>query len=165
MLRKVLLPTAVPGNLFLHSMPGRREPLAAVWRATKAVAIDTIVCLAPPSEMRAKSPEYADALNGGSVPGRVRTFEIPDFGVPVDRNAFVSFAAEIAGQLQSGDSVLVHCGAGIGRTGTFAACVLMALGMNPEAARDAVETAGSAPETSEQQELVTWCASQGRDRA
>jgi len=38
----------------------------------------------------------------------------------------------------------------------FAVCILLALGMEKEAASDQVNSAGSHPETEEQEELIDW---------
>lgn len=49
---------------------------------------------------------------------------------------------------------LFHCGAGRGRTGTFAAALLCKLGLLLKAALKMVAAAGSGPETEEQRSLV-----------
>jgi hypothetical protein len=156
--RPVPLPNDVAGSLWLHSMPGRREPLEEALEQVRIHGVQAIVCLAGPEEIRAKSPSYAAALDAKTVPCAVESFPIPDFGVPGDREAFWSLAAKTATQLKAGGRVLIHCGAGIGRTGTLATCVLLALGQSPVKAQQAVSTTGSHPETAEQNELVSWCA-------
>jgi protein-tyrosine phosphatase len=55
---------------------------------------------------------------------------------------------------------LIHCGAGIGRTGTLAAGVLIVLGMDEPDALKNVDDAGSHPERRSQREVIRWIARQ-----
>lgn len=164
MFRKVELPTGLPGRLLLHSMPGRHEPLDSVWVEATREGIQTIISLAEAKEIRTKSPSYACAIESGSVPCEIRMFEVPDFGVPADRPAFHTFVDKVAQDLRAGRVVLVHCAGGVGRTGMFATCLLMALGISASRAQKAVSSAGSAPETEEQRSLISSYASQLRPR-
>jgi len=158
MLRSVQLPAGVSGLLLLHSMPGRREPLDRVWEEIRRQQVQLLVSLAALSEIRGKSPTYAAALEQKAVPCAVESFPIRDFGVPEEREDFWALAVKVARQLRAGGRVLIHCGAGIGRTGTLATCVLLALEQPRAQAESAVSAAGSHPETAEQKELVSWCA-------
>ena len=162
MLRTVQLSGEVPGKLLLHSMPGRCEPLERAWEEIRLKKIGLIVCLTALEEIRRKSPEYAAAIEASSVPCEIKCFPIEDYGVPNDRIAFWDLTSTIAEQLCAGSRILIHCGAGIGRTGTLASCVLMALGETKAKAEQAVNAARSYPETREQIDLVSWCATQVR---
>jgi len=64
----------------------------------------------------------------------------------------------MAQALRLGERVLIHCGAGIGRTGMLATCVLMHLGVSRCEATQAVTGAGAGPETIPQEGLVGWVA-------
>ena len=160
MFRRVELPPRVLGRLLLHSMPGRYEAIENVWSQVKKDAVSAIVCLAEKNELREKSSEYARALEAGAVPCLVLPFEIPDRGAPADRDNFWTLAGEVAKRLQAGESVLIHCAGGVGRTALLAVCVLLALGEPVIAARSAVSRAGSTVETAPQSQLISWCASQ-----
>lgn len=162
MFREVDLPAGVPGRLLLHSMPGRWEPIESTWEAAGRERVQAIVCLTGLAEIRSLSPAYADALCQDAVPCSVLSCEMPDFGAAGDSEAYAAVVRASTERLRTGETILVHCAAGIGRTGTFAVSVLLALGEPLERAERAVVRAGSRPESSEQWQLVTWFASQVR---
>lgn len=158
MFRYVPLPNGVKGRLYLHSMPGRFEPLQASIDEIQRRGIGQVICLTAMDEIKGKSPEYARLLGNGNTPWRQVMFPIVDFGVPGDQWRYLSFVVQIAQSLRAGDYVLVHCAAGVGRTGLLAASVLVALGMSVDAAQHAVHAAGSYAERPEQIELIQWVA-------
>ncbi|MDR5710413.1 MAG: tyrosine-protein phosphatase [Armatimonadota bacterium] len=63
-------------------------------------------------------------------------------------------AKDVAALLREGERVVVHCGAGIGRTGMVATAVLMALGLSLDDAEARIKEAGSEAETDEQKKLL-----------
>jgi protein-tyrosine phosphatase len=154
MLRQVALPSSIPAALFLTGMPGRYENLDEVLQDVRDQAISLIVCLAPLDEIREKSPQYYNAVTRGAVSCSVEECPVPDRGTPEDEHRFLATVEDAAGRLRAGERVLVHCGAGIGRTGMFATCTLVAVGVFPEVAERAVRAAGSHPETPEQHAFV-----------
>jgi len=150
--RAVDLP--VPGKLHLHSMPGRREPFEQVLAAVAKCRIARIVCLAPMDEVQELSPAYFRAIEQGP-PWIQEYYPITDRGIPGKLPSYIALARRIGESLRGGENVLVHCAAGIGRTGTFAMAVALDLGLMPETARNAVQAAGSWPETSAQEGLIS----------
>ena len=58
---------------------------------------------------------------------------LEDRGVPADRAAAARVVQLVAGRLAEGARVLVHCRAGIGRSGLIAGCVMAQLGLRPAA--------------------------------
>ncbi len=158
MFRIVDLPERVSGRLLLHSMPGRFEALDRAWQQVKSETVEAIVCLAELYEIRLKSSAYADALEAGTVPCSVLSFEIREGGVPEDRDGFWGLANDVANRLRSGEVVLIHCAGGLGRTAMLAISVLLALGESMNEAETAVSRAGSTVETMPQIEMLSWCA-------
>lgn len=124
-----------------------------------------MISLASFDEIERKSPEYAHRLRAGGLPCIHSTFTIEDYGVPAlcERDAFVSLVRSIACDLQRERNVLLHCGAGIGRTGMVAACVLLKLGFSYEEAMSRVKAAGSCPERAEQHQFVKWFEGRATD--
>lgn len=152
--RPLALAPAAPGTLLLSAMPGRFTPLAAFEAAVEQHRIGLILCLTGHEEIAAKSPDYAAALEGGRVRPGWQAHAIADFGTPEDAMGFARFLARGAEALRAGDTVLLHCAAGIGRTGTAALCLLHVLGLPAAEAEARVRAAGSHPETEAQQAFV-----------
>lgn len=158
-LRQIELPGAVPGRLFAASMPGRySRDFAADRQVIQESGVDTVVCLATLVDLMNGSPAYARALQNQTLPWHSIHLPVPDFGVPEDREAFLQMAQHIASLLRGGGWVMVHCAAGIGRTGMFSTLVLLALGRSLDEARSAVQQAGSGAEEESQRRLEAWAA-------
>ncbi|MFM7734384.1 MAG: hypothetical protein ACKPBU_00170, partial [Alphaproteobacteria bacterium] len=122
--RRLELPDEVAGALYLHRMPGRNERIEDTWAAIEAGGIACIVCLTSEAEIAKKSPSYARAVKDGTVPCERIEFPIKDRCVPRDETELMALARRIVAKLRSGDGVLMHCAAGVGRTGMVARCVL-----------------------------------------
>ncbi len=145
----------VTGRLWLcgHRVVGP-DPKAALAR----VEAEAIVCLCQRHELAERYPAYVDWLDAGG-PGRASWFPTPDLGVrPLEE--FVAAVDHLVDGLRSGTGMIVHCAAGIGRSGTMAAGVLLALGVDHDRALATVAehrpTAG--PEVGAQAELIELVA-------
>ncbi|MEK6793177.1 MAG: tyrosine-protein phosphatase [Spirochaetota bacterium] len=153
-MRKVTLPKGTAGKLYLHSMPGRDgENMTRLIAEMQKNGITVVVSLVEKHEIEKKSPAYAEALRNGQFPFRIESFPISDYGLPEDDEAFAAFAGKISGMITEGTNVLIHCAAGIGRTGMCAVTVLLALGMDLRTARDTIVAAGSMPESGQPEYL------------
>ncbi len=139
------------GRLAIAARPRGGEWLeveAAEWRQA---GIDVIVSLLEDDEV-ADLDLLDEATVVESAGIEFISFPTPDRGVPASRRQAVSLIANIAGELEGGRNVAVHCRQGIGRSGLIAAGVLMASGTTAEDAFRIVSSARGAtvPETSEQ---------------
>jgi protein-tyrosine phosphatase len=155
-LRRVQLPPEVPGQLWLGSMPGRLESWTTFQGDADRARLALVVCLTPRPEVAELSPDYHAAVVRGRLPFRWLHLPMRNFGLPEDPAGFRRDVTAIADGLRAGDAVLLHCAAGIGRTGTAAACVLKALGLEAGEALQRVRDAGSNPQNAEQSGLVDW---------
>lgn len=68
---------------------------------------------------------------------------MPDYGIPSDGVRFLEVLGLVGARLGRGQVALIHCAAGIGRTGTMATALLMSLGLDRAEAARRVGQAGS----------------------
>ncbi|MDH3208818.1 MAG: tyrosine-protein phosphatase [Burkholderiaceae bacterium] len=152
--RPIALPPTAKGALWLHSMPGRLEPWEAFLVEARRTEVTLLVCLTPRYELASISPAYDAALTQGSLPMRWLHLPMRNFGLGDDVDAFRAGIEQTAADVTRGDIALLHCAAGIGRTGTAAACLLKSLGLPKDQALQRVRDAGSNPESAVQSGLV-----------
>ncbi|HEY8358749.1 MAG TPA: tyrosine-protein phosphatase [Ramlibacter sp.] len=155
-MRSVELPAEVPGRLWLGPMPGRFDAWSAFEARAQRHELGLVVCLTPRAELAELSPQYFAAVVAGRLDFRWLHLPMRNFGAPEDPQAFRRGIADVATTLRAGDGVLLHCAAGMGRTGTAAACVLKSLGLQVPQALQRVREAGSNPQNAEQSGLVDW---------
>lgn len=152
--RLLSLPPDVPGRIWLASMPGRSEPWPAFLDEARRARLDFAVCLNPLDEITELSPSYHQAIVGNTLPFRWLHLPMNNFGLAQQLQAFRGGVEQVTEAVQRGESVLIHCAAGIGRTGSLVACVLKNLGAPRDEALAAVRAAGSSPESAVQTGLV-----------
>ena len=129
----------VPGRLGMTFAPGKvcRSVQGYQWqrhleqdmdRLQHTYGVTTIVCLIEAHEF----PEMQiERLREQSVTRGMHFigFPIADVSIPPDVEPFFHLIVDICRRLAAGETVLIHCKGGLGRTGIVAAACLMLLGM------------------------------------
>jgi protein-tyrosine phosphatase len=115
-----------------------------------------VICLTPREEIAGAAVAYHRAIVEGRLPFRWLNLPMRNYGLPLDVQGFRDGIEQAAAALRAGESVLLHCAAGMGRTGTAAACLLKHLGLPTDDALQRVRDAGSNPENAMQSGLVNW---------
>jgi protein-tyrosine phosphatase len=122
---EVPLPAGASGRLWLcgkHLIGPDAE--AAVAR----VAATTVVCLNPERELAGWYDGYVAWLRANAGE-RAVWFPIADLHAPA-AEVIRPLLEDLHERLAAGGTLLVHCGAGIGRAGTVAAALLIGLGQD-----------------------------------
>jgi protein-tyrosine phosphatase len=118
----------------------------------------TVVCLVEPAELSDRYPAYVDWLEANRH-GAVVWFPIHDLHAPT-LAATMPLLHELIRRLENDEHLLMHCAAGIGRTGTLAVCLLMMMGVSTDEAlaHVAAHRPMAGPEVGAQRELVAALA-------
>lgn len=144
---EIPLPAGVPGRLWACGFSVVvHDPADALG----VIGADTLVCLLERPEIERRSDRFAGWL-AAPEPHRARWWPIEDHGVADDATTEV-WAAELADDLQAGHGVVLHCGAGLGRTGQLAVLALGRLGTGLDDALVLVRRhrPGAGPQSDEQ---------------
>ena len=159
-----LLPRDVapfPGRIGMTFAPGKYQPGGATGHWERDLSIDArdlaekhhahvLVSLVEDHELTELRIEgLVAACEAHHI--RVLRRPFPDQGVPSLQLA-KSTVTEILEAVGRRENVVIHCKGGLGRTGVIAACVLVATGVDPARAMDAVRKAR--PDTIENQAQV-----------
>jgi protein-tyrosine phosphatase/Ser/Thr protein kinase RdoA (MazF antagonist) len=145
------------GRLGMTLCPGRRDrgrQLGADLDVMVRDGVTRVLSLVTDAEL-----EWAGATGLREEVARrglqLRSSPIPDQGVP-GRDEAHDLARWLLEAVDAGESVVVHCMGGLGRTGTIAACALVQRGCSPQDAIAAVRRCRGprAVETREQEQFV-----------
>jgi protein-tyrosine phosphatase len=160
--------TFAPG-MWAGSVGGRWErELAADMRALEEEnETHVLVSLMEDHEYHGyRIPELIEQDRVGNI--EILRFAIEDMGVPQEAESekFEAFVGDVVQRLEEGQNVVVHCRGGLGRTGTLAACVLVALGRHTadEAVAAVRETRKGTVQTREQEDFVRLFEGMARNR-
>src|SRR5476651_1008548 len=142
------------GNLAIMPAPRSLEVVEETILRWKEDGIDAVVSLLERPEMPGLSQSEAELCGEFGI--ELLTFPVRDKSVPPSLPAFAALAREVADKVERGQAVAIHCRAGIGRSTTLAACVLICLGVDAEVALDMIADARGVevPETEAQRQWI-----------
>jgi len=125
-----------PGRIWASRLPGIRPAYTqAEVDALKSFGITRVVCLVPTPALEDLHGAYLYLqIVQAQFPESFHQVSILDHQVPADDDVFERCVEQADRALQDGEQVLVHCVGGCGRTGMFAACVMVRAGLTPRAA-------------------------------
>lgn len=149
------LPLGLPGRIFRSPMPfGDFDPQGSALNAFKKQEVSVVVVLAGDEECVRKARRDLRALYAQEGFGVIHV-PILDFAAPAKVRLELALS-ETIGHAQAGHHVAIHCHAGIGRTGMFAACLAKRiLGLSGMEAIEWVrQLIPGAVETTEQEQFV-----------
>lgn len=117
-----------PHRIALTPCPPGGAELAAHVDGWKSEGVDLVVSLLQAHEQKAFGIED-EASQCARAGLSFRSFAIRDHDVPESADAFAVFVEDVLRDVTGGGAVLIHCLAGIGRTGLLASGLLYRLGV------------------------------------
>jgi protein-tyrosine phosphatase len=149
------IPGTWPGRLAIMPRPRGGDWLEDEVRGWRSAGVETVVSLLEPEEI-AEFDLAAEEQLARANAIEFRSLPIVDRGVPASAAAVSNLVNAIAEQLRGGKAVAIHCRQGIGRAAVVAAGVLVALGLEADAAMERIASARGrpVPETPEQRRWI-----------
>jgi protein-tyrosine phosphatase len=148
-----------PGKLALAARPRGGEWLEDEIAGWRREGIDAVLSLlTPEEELDLGLQEEAAQTRTQGI--EFRTFPIEDRQVPRSPSELAKALESVERDLNGGRNVVVHCRQGVGRSGLVGACLLIAHGLDAQAAVEKLTVARGVPvpETAEQRRWIDYYA-------
>lgn len=139
------------GSLAIMAHPASSGDVAARIAEIAASGINQVISLLEPAEAQLLGLQHeAELVNAAGMD--FISFPIPDMGLPASVAEFARLSRRLYRQVHAGSNSLIHCRAGVGRSGLLAAAVLMHQGRDAQQAfaHVARRRGMPVPETSDQ---------------
>lgn len=148
------------GRLGIMLRPRGGDWLADETRSLREAGIDRMVSLLERDE-EAQLDLAGEAAAAAANGVEFTSFPVPDRGIPGSHESAAELVTGVVGALERGQTVVVHCRQGIGRSALITGAVLVAEGEDVQTAlRTIKESRGlDVPETEEQREWLRDFAS------
>ena len=152
-------PISIDGReaIALTECPGRSTPYAESVARIIAWQPTLVISLVEEHEFPSGTAAFQASLAESGI--RWRHFPIRDYDVPVSAAPWASVSRAARSIIDEGGRVLVHCRAGLGRSGMIAARLLVERGMAPEHAIAKVRAARPGAIETQAQERWIGCDS------
>ena len=120
-----------------------------------------VLCLNEEAELVHRYDGYVAWLKANAATGKAYWHPIHDMHAP-SLDALGALVARLRARLDTGEGIVVHCGAGIGRAGTIAAAILISHGMGVDEALTHLRASrlSAGPQTSAEQLILEEYAAQ-----
>ncbi|MBO0721883.1 MAG: dual specificity protein phosphatase family protein [Blastocatellia bacterium] len=157
------------GSSRLATMP---KPRGGEWledeiRSLREMGVDVLVSTLTDEEIIEEGVSLADEPRY-CINDRIEflRFPIPDHTAPPLDEKLVEFIKELSARIPAGKNIAIHCRAGLGRSTTIAACLMVSVGINPIKACEMISAARgfTVPETDDQRNLIVQFADRSRNR-